>query len=962
MPERESYAARLFWAVLVPLAVAIVVLLVEYRSGLFQPLTQTEAAPLGLIRSIVISLMVIATLLLAIQCLLIWFRPYRNTREEFAVVAFCVIGTASAVFFLSLATGLPPWSAVKASVFATLGRTATRSDTRWADYAFLALLYIMVVWWILQSHRKWSGLRSVDQYQRDQRNEPVSLTREALRELRRMVRRTAPLEIYSEHGAQDFITQLEPVSDSLAWRDQARELVRLSSSSYSFDAETDWHGNEGCWIGTNVNTGEMVALFPRQDEMTVEEFEKGLRYAKNIAIKKELSLGEVIVATRYETERITTETTGVLVTNVYEAELLDRLIDFDDYFNEIRKRVTVHKLPDSDLTLADVYVPSEFSLSETAKSDVTVEEYLNEWMDDPSQRQLALLGEYGQGKSTATLLWAYHQISSSVHPLRRIPLVIELRGTSPRNLTPLALFGAWASKYTINPQALMRLLVAGRLTLIFEGFDEMALIGDAAMRLNHFRTLWQFAYPKAKILITGRPNFFLDEEEMKAALGISKPVGGNPYCQSMRLEPFNPEQIKEALRTYSADVRDQIHGLVLTNERFKDIVSRPSLLHIVAVLWEREKLFEKVEQLTSAFVMDLFVRQSYRRQGLKDKDFPGLMALTSSEREYFMLGIASFMASHQMPNQITGRQLTLATKNLLAAIPDSVSTKAPIISGETNQPLRDRIENSEFALEHIMTDVRACGLLVDDPSSPGTFRFGHKSFMEYLFAAVVAEYVENPASEEARAVLSATSAGIQNTLSLPVAIEFLSELLVSFRTAKWGPDDPSKLARQLLNIILGDGVLGQLRSFFAFNELLTHSIAILLARNEKSRLSAMRQRITRILMGITMLIFTLPLVPVFLDLSNATSLVRHPLIKWLLPLFMLMIFTVFFMTSTAGRPFEGPLELWLRLCRGMGIDEKSLHRAAGTWFIPKINEVSFYSYLEEDRKEVPSGEIKHDGT
>src|ERR1051326_3963045 len=106
----------------------------------------------------------------------------------------------------------------------------------------------------------------------------------------------------------------------------------------------------------------------------------------------------------------------------------------------------------------------------------------------------------------------------------------------------------------------------------------MALVGDVEMRLKHFRTLWQFCYPRAKILITGRPNFFLDEEEMKAALGIDKPVGNRPYCEALRLVPFTPAQIAASLRAYKPAVREQICSLAEKNPRFLELVSRPSLL------------------------------------------------------------------------------------------------------------------------------------------------------------------------------------------------------------------------------------------------------------------------------------------------------------------------------------------------------------------------------------------------
>jgi hypothetical protein len=53
--------------------------------------------------------------------------------------------------------------------------------------------------------------------------------------------------------------------------------------------------------------------------------------------------------------------------------------------------------------------------------------------------------------------------------------------------------GAWASLYRIDPQALMWLLISGRLLLIFEGFDEMALIG------NYQSSFMEFLNPILKL-------------------------------------------------------------------------------------------------------------------------------------------------------------------------------------------------------------------------------------------------------------------------------------------------------------------------------------------------------------------------------------------------------------------------------------------------------------------------------
>jgi hypothetical protein len=74
----------------------------------------------------------------------------------------------------------------------------------------------------------------------------------------------------------------------------------------------------------------------------------------------------------------------------------------------------------------------------------------------------------------------------------RIPLLITLGGRSPRTQSKLELLAGWAAQYAINPNALLTLHEAGGVLLIFDAFDEMDLVGEPALRADHFRTLWEF--------------------------------------------------------------------------------------------------------------------------------------------------------------------------------------------------------------------------------------------------------------------------------------------------------------------------------------------------------------------------------------------------------------------------------------------------------------------------------------
>jgi len=335
----------------------------------------------------------------------------------------------------------------------------------------------------------------------------------------------------------------------------------------------------------------------------------------------------------------------------------------------------------------------------------------------------------------------------------RIPILLELRGKSPRTLREDELLSTWAGRYGIDTRALIKLLVAGRLLLIFEGFDEVDLSGDTDARIEHFKIMWGLCYPKAKILVTGRPNYFLDDIELKAALGIQEESLERPYCQAVFLAPFNKNEIRNSLRNLDDNTREGIIDLAISNERFYDIVSRPSLLHVVSTLWHRESLAEYGERINSALVMDLFVRHSLERQAGKAQKFdftpptggnakPAFMALNTHERAYFMEGIASYMLINQLPNQITGKQLETVVQLLIEAIPESVSLKADAQNGEPRKPLRQRykFEHKPEDAQTILTDVRACGLLVPDLSRSGSFKFGHKSFMEFLAGKLFAQW------------------------------------------------------------------------------------------------------------------------------------------------------------------------------------------------------------------------------
>lgn len=685
----------------------------------------------------------------------VWLKKSIYTRERFAFAGLAAASTLTILVISCIYYQDPPWIAVIDLIKNMQGLPYEPKQPITNKQWITSIGLVFGMWWLIFSlHRNWNGAKSFNQHEQDERKQKPSLISDSLLVLSPTQNKHL-LTIYNSDN--NFrLSALEGVATSLIWRDQARDLLTLSDRKYDFPLE-EWHDQGHCWIGTHQGTGATVVLACHEDNLDAVGLDSLAHYAEKV--KNNISPNskglEFIIALKNGDIDEYSHLWEYKLRTVSESHLLDKLIDFSNYFYDLRKRVETDTLTGSNLTLNDVYTISRFKLDKEGVVQPDLEKYLNDWLDESSRRQIALLGEYGQGKSTASLMLSYRLMQRCQQNIRsaRIPIMFELRGKSPRTLREDELLSTWAGRYGIDTRALMKLLIAGRILLIFEGFDEVDLSGDVDARIEHFKVMWGLCYPKAKILVTGRPNYFLDDVELKAALGIQDPSLERPYCQAMFLAPFGMNEISNSLRKLDPDTRKGIMDLAHANERFNDIVSRPSLLHVVGTLWHRENLAQYGDRISSALIMDLFVRNSLERQASKAQKYdftppmggnakPSFMALNTHERAYFMEGIAVYMLINQLPNQISAKQLESAVRLLIDAIPESVTLKADAQSGESRKPLRQRydLKNKPEEVQTILTDVRACGLLVPDLSRSGSFKFGHKSFMEFLAGKAFAQW------------------------------------------------------------------------------------------------------------------------------------------------------------------------------------------------------------------------------
>ena len=698
----------------------------------------------------------------------IWLTKKKYTRERFAFVglAACIVVCTTA--FASVNIGVGPWDLIAIAVSKIFGYEWQPQPLRIVDYVFVFAMTLILLRSIKSFHANWDGAKSVEQHRCEKLFEPRHWAVDGFAELQRLLRHQT-LEIYEPIPKSHPTLTLGPSQPPLAWHLQACDLITLRYPYLSFNRREGWHGNEGCWIGKNRRSGHIVATRCSTSELGPEALAAFVSFVQGLC---EDSSAELFIIEKAGTSKGSIPVGNAILVHETESSLLEGLADFSEYIANLNSRVREATLPDSSLTLADMYVPSNYRIGQSVTVQNDVESFLIEWVGDNTPKQIALLGEYGQGKTTAALMFAQRLVNES-HAC--VPILLELRGKSPSNTSPEGLIAEWAAPYNINPNAVMKLLFHGRAVLILEGFDEMAQIGTLEARLEHFRTLWQFCRDRAKLLITGRPNLFLDDDEMKAALGIAPQLDA-PYCEALHLVPFSTNQIEMALRVSDKETRAGIVQLAKSDPKFNDIVSRPSLLYIVGQLW-KEHLADMKGEISSATVMRKFIQHSYRRQAEKLRLGGKFMVLNTGERDLFMKAIACQMAASGLPNQITKEQFERVVEALYPHVPPSLSRGGNTMLGEPTRPMADRMAELDDAVEVVKTDVRASGILVTDPSRSGALKFAHKSFMEFLVGAVAADMVVRSDQEANGALSSVTGFSVAKVLSVPEAVMFFAEVL-----------------------------------------------------------------------------------------------------------------------------------------------------------------------------------------
>jgi len=283
------------------------------------------------------------------------------------------------------------------------------------------------------------------------------------------------------------------------------------------------------------------------------------------------------------------------------------LIDFGAYLERQTRRLENDRIYPPSL-----YVPQRMDCeigwdrfdSEDALATVT------EWLAQPEPRFVLLLGDFGTGKSFLPHMLALELARRDEGPT---PVLIEMRRLQKaRTLDELVaqhLVGAGEDR--VDVKAFRSMLEWGRVALLFDGFDELALRVTYERAAEHFDTLIEAAGGRAKVVTTSRTQHFESEHQIKSALAqradrlpgrrIGRLAGfAEPQIRRFLVNRYGNEPEADARLDCIRDIRD-LFGLA----------ANPRMLGFIADLPAEQlrQARERAGEITAATLYELLIER-----------------------------------------------------------------------------------------------------------------------------------------------------------------------------------------------------------------------------------------------------------------------------------------------------------------------------------------------------------------
>jgi NACHT domain/Pentapeptide repeats (8 copies) len=261
------------------------------------------------------------------------------------------------------------------------------------------------------------------------------------------------------------------------------------------------------------------------------------------------------------------------------------------------KAQTADLLADPDYPL-DLHVDKSWApLDEDEPRGPAVSAHIRELLVTDGPRFVLVLGDFGTGKT-----FLLHSLARELADNGQVPVLVTMRDLEKgRDLDELiAQHMAHRKQDPFHTRSFRYLLRQGRIVLLFDGFDELALRTNYDRVPRHFATLRQAADGAAKVVVTSRHQYFITDDSVRKALGGD--VERLPGSRILRLFPLDARQRRElVVAAFDGDVTaaDRFLTVLGTGRDLLELATNARMLTFL-IRWYREGILTDATLADSA--------------------------------------------------------------------------------------------------------------------------------------------------------------------------------------------------------------------------------------------------------------------------------------------------------------------------------------------------------------------------
>lgn len=443
-------------------------------------------------------------------------------------------------------------------------------------------------------------------------------------------------------------------------------------------------------------------------------------------------------------------------------------------------------------------------------------EYLTKWRDIKNAKQgwLIIIGEYGTGKTALTKVLQYRWLQEYItNPSFPIPFRIELR-EFPRQFNARGLLHHFLDNNSLSHipvDFVLSLIKTGRIILLLDGYDEMAQYLHIKERRACLEALAELSADGAKGILTSRPNYFTESEEMQVfEVLYSSLKSGNYYIGKEGHELIEKEKkidclVEQFLYRFERILKD------LSQEQTETLVSKvlskdPEGRDVVLGILSR--VFRSLERGETISLSGKPVIISYLLEvveGLKNAEEAKTEPEPLSEWQIYKLIIDQLMLRDlQRSPEIAPnvRRSILHNISVFLSKKENNTIKESDFKDLIAKVFRKDLnrlpsESRHAQIERYFADLRSSSTLTrsSDENTTG-WRFSHNTLREYL----VAEYLLNSLGKEQIVSDNVPISDAMRMFCASRTIEEKKELL-AYMSRLWRSSSSNRGMGQLMSLL-----------------------------------------------------------------------------------------------------------------------------------------------------------------